>query len=181
MSHSHGFYSNYGPFKGCDARNALVADGQYAGLSLPDNVRADGTTYAVWEQHAVTSCIEIDFGREREANGVRYLASGSDEAVCDDACAAEGCGTEGHMLVYISDASHSPGDYTTFELAGEVTLELDDTPGDGIAGAALWDELTWDPKPVQYIGATSAQRAFYNCAPMSLCQAAEQAQIYFLN
>ena len=37
-------------------------DQRLALLARPANVRDDGTTYAVWEEQAVTSCIEIDFG-----------------------------------------------------------------------------------------------------------------------
>ena len=55
----------------------------------------------MWEHLAVTSCMEIDFGSERGATGIKYLAAGSDEQVCGDTCDAEsGCGTTANMLVY---------------------------------------------------------------------------------
>ena len=136
----------------CSPENALLADGLYAGLALPTNVRADGTTYAVWRGHAVTACLEIDFGVERDSTGIRYLAAGSDEVVCGDACSENGCGTVGELLVYVSDGSRaSTSDFTTFELAGRHQLELDHNPGDGIAGSALWGELVWEAQPVQYV------------------------------
>ena len=34
-----------------------------------------------------------------------------------------------------------------------MTLELNDNPGDGISGSAMWDRLDWDggERPVQYV------------------------------
>jgi hypothetical protein len=97
-------------YPSCDASSALLADGMFAGIARPESA----ATYAVWERHAVTSCIEIDFGQSRSSTGIRYLAAGSDEAVCGDSCNADdGCGTSGTMLVFVADKDkNGPDDFT---------------------------------------------------------------------
>jgi hypothetical protein len=127
------------PGTGCNIENALAPDGKVAGLGYPA-----GSGYAMWDGHAVTSCLELDFAREFQADGIKFAAAATDERLCGvgDTCVGKYCGTGGTFLVFASGANRaSLTDYTTFRYQGSAKVAVDKKSGNGVAGQMNFDEM----------------------------------------
>ena len=134
----------------CDLDSVLAADGMPAGLTYT------GSTYAVLDGHAVTSCMELAWDEEVQASGIRFAAAASDEPMCgaSDSCSGEYCGTGGNFNVFTSGAERAGlTDYTTFFYQGAAEVAVDTTAGNGVSGQMLFDELSFSQgdQAVQYL------------------------------
>lgn len=136
----------------CHPSASLIADGQPAGLAR------NSRNYGVLDGHAVTACLEVEWDAELMSSGIRFAAASSDEEVCQSAdynCASEYCGTGGSFLVFASGGQRAGlTDYSTFFYQGTATIATDDGgAGNGVDGAMLFDEMTFDQgeQAVQYL------------------------------
>eukprot|EP01043_Picozoa_sp_COSAG02_P023977 COSAG02_NODE_1296_length_13393_cov_15.825109_5_plen_359_part_00 len=136
----------------CHPSASLIADGEPAGLAR------NSRNYGVLDGHAVTACLEVEWDAELMSSGIRFAAASSDEEVCQSAdynCASEYCGTGGSFLVFASGGQRAGlTDYSSFFYQGTATIATDDGgAGNGIDGAMLFDEMTFDQgeQAVQYL------------------------------
>ena len=98
----------------------------------------------MWDKVSVTSCLELDFSHEFEADGLKFVAAATDERLCGtgDTCVGKYCGTGGSFRVFTSGANRkSKSDYTSFRYQGTVKVPFDKTAGNKISGQMLFDEM----------------------------------------
>jgi hypothetical protein len=136
----------------CTPEALLVADGHAAGLGR------ESPSFGVWDGHAVTACVEIDWSREITSSGLKFAAASSDEQVCGDdrySCADQYCGTGGTFLVFVSGAQRQgQADFTTFHYEGTADIPVDTSgAGNNVDGQMLFDEMSFanGEQAVQYV------------------------------
>ena len=132
----------------CNPENIYEGDGHLVGIAY-----AQQSSMPQWDGVYVSSCLEVGFGAQIMADGIRVLGAASDEQVCGVSCTGQYCGTSGALHVYTSaEDTPSMPDYTTFAYTGTVDLPLDTAAiqGDGVHHDTYDGILAFDPKVVKW-------------------------------